>query len=67
MLESLCYFPKKDTSLTQICCAKQKNQKNPVCFCPKTSKFVFVDKLVIIAQLVRKLFGLISHLFMTVI
>jgi len=32
-----------------------------------TSKFVFVDRLVRRAQLVRKSFGLISHLFMSVI
>lgn len=38
-----------------------------VWFCPMTSKFVFVDKFVDRAQLVRKWVGLISHLFRSVI
>lgn len=44
-----------------------KKPNNLVCFYPNRSKSGFIDKLVIIAQLVRKLFGLISHLFMTVV
>lgn len=66
MLGSLHYFPKRHISDTNLLFLA-KNKKTPVSFYPKTSKFVFVHKLVIIAQLVRKLFGLISHLFMTVI
>lgn len=38
-----------------------------VCFCPMTSKFGFVDKLVSRAQLVRKWLVLISPFFMSVI